>query len=230
MDTGNQINQVQNHSGSQSDLGERLRHSKALIPTMAVMDVTVMALAAALVVGRSEAQPGGAAALSATAAQGAHQSAQPPAKLAANTVNATNSARRPALVAQAPKSVACPECGTVESVTPVTRAAPASGVGAVAGGVVGGLLGNQMGGGNGKTAMTVLGAVGGGFAGNAIEKNMNKTTSYQMRVRMNDGSVRTIEQSSAVAAGSRVVVQGNTLRLAATSAAAVRPSYSARLA
>jgi hypothetical protein len=35
-----------------------------------------------------------------------------------------------------------------------------------------------------------------------------------MRVRMNDGSLRTIEQASAVQSGSRVVVEGNTLRLA----------------
>ena len=88
------------------------------------------------------------------------------------------------------------------------------GIGTVAGGVVGGLLGNQVGGGNGKTAMTVLGVAGGALAGNAIEKNMKKTTVYQMRVRMHDGSVRTVEQASALAQGSKVIVEGNTLRLA----------------
>ena len=36
-------------------LTERFRNSKALVPTMAVMGVTVMALAAALVVGKSDA-------------------------------------------------------------------------------------------------------------------------------------------------------------------------------
>ncbi|UUZ68955.1 glycine zipper 2TM domain-containing protein [Polaromonas sp. P2-4] len=106
------------------------------------------------------------------------------------------------------------------------------GLGTVAGGVVGGLLGNQMGGGNGKTAMTVLGVAGGAFAGNTIEKNMNKVTVYQMRVRMNDGSVRTIEQANAVATGSRVVVEGNTVRpvALATSSAASVLNYSAQVA
>jgi hypothetical protein len=35
---------------------------------------------------------------------------------------------------------------------------------------------------------------------------------YQMHVRMDDGSVRTIEQRGALAAGSRVVVEGKSLR------------------
>ncbi len=79
--------------------------------------------------------------------------------------------------------------------------------------MIGGLLGNQVGGGSGKTAATVLGAAGGAYAGNRVEKNMKKVTVYQMRVRMNDGSYRTIEQSNPVASGSRVVVEGNSLRV-----------------
>ncbi|MGH8830488.1 MAG: glycine zipper 2TM domain-containing protein, partial [Polaromonas sp.] len=67
---------------------------------------------------------------------------------------------------------------------------------------------------------TVLGVAGGAFAGNAIEQNMKKVTVYQMRVRMNDGSLRTIEQASAVQAGARVIVEGNTLRLAPTASSA----------
>jgi outer membrane lipoprotein SlyB len=94
------------------------------------------------------------------------------------------------------------------------------------------LLGNQVGGGSGKTAMTVLGVAGGAFAGNTIEKNMKKVTVYQMRVRMNDGSLRTIEQASAVQAGSRVIVEGHTLRLAsmASSSAATYLSHSGPVA
>jgi uncharacterized protein YcfJ len=34
------------------------------------------------------------------------------------------------------------------------------------------LVGNQLGDGNGKTLATILGAVGGGVAGNAVEKKM----------------------------------------------------------
>ena len=36
---------------------------------------------------------------------------------------------------------------------------------------------------------------------------------YQMHIRMDDGSVRTIEQRGALAAGSRVVVEGNELKV-----------------
>lgn len=206
--------QVPDTSNSPPALTERLRHSKALIPTMAVMGVTVAALAAALVVNYSDAQPGGAqASASAVQQQGKTVAAAP----------ATAVKRAPAQVTQAPRAAICASCGTVESVVAVQRQGQVNGVavgsttlglGTVAGGVVGGLLGNQVGRGNGKTAMTVLGVAGGAVAGNAIEKNMKKVTVYQMRVRMHDGSLRTIEQASAVPSGSRVIVTGNTLRLA----------------
>ncbi|HJV51198.1 MAG TPA: glycine zipper 2TM domain-containing protein [Noviherbaspirillum sp.] len=91
-------------------------------------------------------------------------------------------------VAQAP--AICSSCGRVESVQPIQHQAKASGVGVVAGAVLGGVLGNQVGGGNGRTLATVAGAVGGGYAGNEIEKRTRSTTSYQVRVRMEDGSVR----------------------------------------
>ena len=120
--------------------------------------------------------------------------------------------------AQAPK-VVCAVCGTVESVTPIQReAAAGSGVGAVAGAVLGGLLGNQVGGGDGKTIATVIGAIGGGWAGNTVEKRMKKETVYQVEVRMEDGSTRSVEQSSAPAVGSRVTVEGNVISPAPESA------------
>jgi outer membrane lipoprotein SlyB len=106
----------------------------------------------------------------------------------------------------------CANCGSIESVTPIERAAPTNGLGAVAGGVLGAIVGNQVGHGNGRAAATVLGAVGGGYAGNAVEKNVRKATAYQVRVRMEDGSVRTIEQSQPASVGARVTVEGNTLR------------------
>lgn len=117
----------------------------------------------------------------------------------------------------APQYVAAPQCvmcGSVESVTPVSRAvkAPAVGVGSIAGGLLGAVLGNQVGHGNGRAAATVLGAVGGGFAGNAIEGNMHKETYYQVGVRMEDGSRRTLEVSHAPNVGSSVVVEGNGFR------------------
>ena len=108
----------------------------------------------------------------------------------------------------------CAVCGSVESVTPVERSskAPGVGVGAVAGGVLGAVLGNQVGHGNGRTAATVLGAVGGGFAGNAIEGKIRKETVYQVSVRMEDGSRRSVELARAPPVGSQVTVAGATLR------------------
>ena len=79
----------------------------------------------------------------------------------------------------APKPL-CLSCGTVSSVTPIQRDGAGSGTGAIAGGVLGGVLGNQVGGGDGKTIATILGAIGGGFAGNAVEKKMKKETLYQV--------------------------------------------------
>lgn len=88
-------------------------------------------------------------------------------------------------------AAACHSCGRVEAVHAVQTAAKPSGVGVVGGAVVGGLLGNQIGGGTGRTLATVAGAVGGGYAGNEIEKRTRTATTYQVRVRMGDGSLRT---------------------------------------
>jgi len=106
----------------------------------------------------------------------------------------------------------CSVCGRVESVRTVEHPAPATGIGAVGGGVVGGLIGNQIGHGNGRTAATVIGAVGGGFAGNEIEKRTRMVTSYQVSVRMEDGSLHTVETSTAPPIGKAVTLQGKVLR------------------
>ena len=108
----------------------------------------------------------------------------------------------------------CGNCGAIESVTPIERTTKADGpgVGAVGGGVLGAVLGNQVGQGNGRTVATILGAIGGGLAGNAIEKNMKKETVYQVGVRMDDGSRRTIEVAQQPTVGSKVTVDGSTIR------------------
>ncbi|MGJ7613053.1 MULTISPECIES: glycine zipper 2TM domain-containing protein [unclassified Variovorax] len=107
----------------------------------------------------------------------------------------------------------CAVCGRVESVRPVQkRLQSTSGVGAVAGGVVGGLVGNQFGHGNGRAATTVLGAVGGGFAGNEIEKHVRTVTVYEVAVRMDNGTVRTVETKSAPPIGKPVTLKRGVLR------------------
>lgn len=103
---------------------------------------------------------------------------------------------------------ACANCGVVESIRAVESKGQGSGLGAVAGGVVGGILGNQIGGGSGRTAMTVVGVGAGAYAGHEIEKNANKSVSYQVRVRMNDGTRRTFYERAqpALAVGQKVRV------------------------
>jgi hypothetical protein len=44
------------------------------------------------------------------------------------------------------------------------------------------------------------------------EYGQPKPTAYQMHIRMDDGSTRTVEQRGALAAGSRVVVEGKSVR------------------
>ena len=121
---------------------------------------------------------------------------------------------RVAQASDAKPAAVCRHCGVVQSVRAVQKKGKGTGVGAVAGGVVGGVVGNQFGKGNGRAAMTVLGAVGGGVAGNEIEKRSRSITVYQLQVRMDDGRVRSFERQSALAAGTRVVVDGQQLRVA----------------
>ena len=89
----------------------------------------------------------------------------------------------------------CRECGTVEAVREVSTPAEGSGLGAVAGGVVGGLLGNQIGRGKGNTAATIVGAVGGAFAGHQTEKYVRAENRQQVTVRFEDGGTRTFSQA-----------------------------------
>jgi outer membrane lipoprotein SlyB len=95
-----------------------------------------------------------------------------------------------------PSRAGCPNCGVVESTREITTRAQGTGVGAAGGAVVGGLLGNQVGGGRGKDVMTVVGAIGGAVAGNQIEGQVNATRSYEVTVRLEDGSTRAIHQAA----------------------------------
>ena len=136
-----------------------------------------------------------------------------PITAAVGATPAVSGAAAPVVAAPAAKAVpVCASCGTVESVTPVVRDGQSSPVGLIAGGVLGAVLGNQVGKGDGRVLGTVAGAAGGAWAGSAIEKKMNKQTVYAVRVRMEDGSIRSLEQVRAPAVGAKVTVEGNTLK------------------
>lgn len=135
-----------------------------------------------------------------------------PAKTAPKKAEAPAKDSRPAttpLDTQPARAVACATCGVVEAVTPVQQKGEGTGLGAVAGGVVGGVVGHQVGGGTGKQAMTVIGAIGGGLAGHEIEKRARSTTAYQLKIRMADGTTRTVTQSQSLAVGQQVQVDGH---------------------
>ena len=85
---------------------------------------------------------------------------------------------------------ACTDCGTVIDLKTVTVKGDSSGAGAVLGGIAGGVLGHQVGSGRGNTAATVVGAAGGAYVGNEVEKNRNTKTKYVVYVKMDDGSTR----------------------------------------
>jgi outer membrane lipoprotein SlyB len=108
----------------------------------------------------------------------------------------------------------CGNCGNVESVREIKTRAEGSGVGAVGGAVLGGLLGNQVGGGNGRKLATVAGAVGGAVVGNQVEGRMKATTSYEVKVRLDDGSHRTfhLQNLNGFSSGDRIKVVNGALR------------------
>lgn len=144
------------------------------------------------------------------------QPAQPPVVEAAPRVVAPVAPRperatRPVQVASSEPRW-CANCGNIESIRTITSRARGSGLGAAGGAVLGGLLGNQIGGGTGRQVATVAGAVGGAVMGNQVEGNMRATHSYEIRVRLDDGTLRTFHQSSPPAwhTGERVrIVKGS---------------------
>lgn len=138
------------------------------------------------------------------------ENAKAPSAKSSETTGKESSAKsvkhRPSAVSSAPTSshasstaAVCADCGVVSSVNEVMVEPAGSGVGAVAGGVVGGVLGNQIGKGSGRTIATVLGAAGGAYAGNAIEKSTKKTKRYDVVVRFDDGTTRTFSSTTAPA-------------------------------
>jgi len=89
------------------------------------------------------------------------------------------------------------------------------GAGAIAGAVVGGILGNQVGAGQGKTAATVLGAAGGAYAGNEMQKrSQTQADAYKFTIRMNDGSYQTVTQTTIadIRVGDRVRIENGVAR------------------
>ncbi|SAI19092.1 Surface antigen [Bordetella ansorpii] len=182
-----------------------------LIATAAVSVIVLCAVAVAAIAGWLPGSSADRAPAEQAALQEPGQPPQPGQQQAAK-----GKAPAPAAAAQPP---ACAACGTVESVRTVqvpVRSNSNNIVGTLAGGVVGGVVGNQIGGGRGRDAATVLGAVGGAFAGHEIERNIRAqqtVTHYELTVRMSDGSARSFRsaQPFPYASGTPVRVENNQL-------------------
>ncbi len=107
----------------------------------------------------------------------------------------------------------CRDCGTIEGIREVAQEGQGTGLGAVAGTVLGGILGHQVGNGNGRDIATVVGALGGAYAGHTVEKNARSSQQYEVTVRLDDGSMRTITEAQQPQwrSGDRVRVNNNRL-------------------
>ncbi len=95
---------------------------------------------------------------------------------------------------------------TVESVRPVQIEGTRTPIGTVAGGAIGGIAGSGVGGGRGSAAAAVLGAVGGGLAGSAIEEGVTRKQGVEITVRLENGELRAIvqEETDKFVAGQKV--------------------------
>ena len=186
-----------------------------LHPLVATAAVAVIVLSAAGVAAITGVLPGSKGAVEPTATPA--PSAAPAAKVESHKAKAEHKvvrhaaapkraepAAKPARVAAAKPP--CPDCGVIEAVREVDVQGKGTGVGAVAGGVIGGVAGHQVGGGNAKTLMTVIGAVGGAIAGNELEKRQKTTKQWQVTVRLENGQeqVVTLAQQPPWRAGDHV--------------------------
>jgi outer membrane lipoprotein SlyB len=204
-----------------------------------LMALTIIALATTLVVKNNDALPDSASAaaapLVATTTPGAPTTEQPSvanppavdapqATATAPVHEATRPIHHPASRETAsdsgwndqPQRVAsvpvCATCGVIDGYSAVQVQGQNNGVGAVAGGLGGALVGSKIAGRGNHSVGGVIGAIGGGLLGNAIESHQRATTVYDVRVRMSDGSIRTVRQASVPHVGERVNVDGNKLR------------------
>ena len=109
---------------------------------------------------------------------------------------------------------ACANCGSVESVNIVeVKGDSPNVIGTIAGGLLGGVVGHQVGGGSGKDLATIVGAVGGAYAGNRVESNMGKTKVFRVAVRLEGGSTQNFDYPNdpLVQVGTRVKVENGVL-------------------
>ncbi len=105
-------------------------------------------------------------------------------------------------------AIPCGNCGIVQSVRRIRVAGRPSGGGAILGGIAGAVLGHQLGRGGGRDLATVAGAAGGALLGNHIEETENAHYLYEVTVLRNSGGITVLRQSTYVAPGRQVRIEG----------------------
>jgi len=98
---------------------------------------------------------------------------------------------------------------TIESIRQVVehKNSPSNPLGIIAGGLIGGGLGSLIGGGSGRTAATIIGALGGGYIGHNIQNSQTQTV-WEIGVKYDNGTWGTIRQTASppFRIGDRVLV------------------------
>jgi outer membrane lipoprotein SlyB len=120
------------------------------------------------------------------------------------------------------------EAGQIVAMEDVPVDGTSTGIGRLGAGVIGGVAGSAIGGGGrGSIITAVIGAVGGAFAGDAIERGMTSGTATRFFVRRDDGTVINVAQTneSRLQVGDRVMMieGGGKLRLTRDGGVAGRP-------
>ena len=198
--------------------------TRKLHPLVLTASVAVIVLAITGVAAFTGLLPGIRSAPSDVQAPAPAVEAQQPAP--AGEVPTTNPARKHVAKARNPMQVAvtqpekvvevkpaCANCGVIESVREVEVKGAGTGVGAVAGGVIGAVVGHQLGGGNAKTLLSVVGAAGGAYAGNEVEKKERATKHWEVAVHLEDGRTQVVSlpEQPSWRVGDRVRIINGTL-------------------
>jgi len=125
----------------------------------------------------------------------AHAAARPVPQIASTEFPAMTPPPPPLAQAEVQKPVVKPGLlGTVAAVREVEQKGDAKGVGAVGGGLAGAVLGHNIG--DHNKLVTVLGAAGGAFLGNQIEKQARATKHWELTVRYDDGATQTFNSDA----------------------------------
>lgn len=138
---------------------------------------------------------------------------QSPSRPRMSSRRAQQPAAAPVAQAAPPPAPVCANCGVVEAINVVEVKGDGSYLGMIGGGVAGAVLGNQVGSGSTKTIARVLGAAGGAYAGNEIEKRIKTSKHYEVTVRLNNGGAQMVSSPTppTFAVGSRVRVENGIL-------------------